>query len=688
MAKETEVNIAKSLKEDERKEIAKLVIADYQRDIDGRSPWEERRARFYKLWMTKRDPKNTPFPNASNVCLPMLAIACNQFHARSYQAMFTPASFLKTIPVGRADARRAQSVEEVMNWQLLYEMEDYEDEMDKLLLGVPINGMGWKYLGWDFQNQRPTATYVSGMDIILPYRTRNIATFRRLTHRLWPHYDELSMRAEQDENRYVDFDRVKAGDGSLEYESPLETIKDENEGEQFDTNEYPNLVLQQCRYYKGKSDKTMAPYICTVDFASQTLLRMTSRVVKVAGKEAVFNPYVDYHFFPNTEGFYSFGFGHFLEQLNEMANTAFNQIFDAGRLSNQPFGFFGRRAGIKRRELKLWPGRMEEVEDASQVYFPQIQRVDQVLFQVLGLIEQYTQQFTSTGDYLLGRESRGTKTPTASGTLAIIEQGLVLYNTMIKRLYRSLKKEFGTLAFLNQIHLPEEKQFVILEDPDHLAFPTARRSDFDGKMHIIPVGDPSYASKLSRRQEAAEIYSGLLGNPLVIDPATKQIKQPDTIYEATRVWLETFDRKDINRLLPEMPEKSQDPVIENAAIMQGDTAEVHDTDDPIHHLEIHERIKKTPYYDHFSKESKELLDKHIQDHKAQAYKLMEARQGLGASAMPHALPPPPGGGGPIPAPGGPPPAGAPPAPAPNEEMAPEADTPVEAAITPTANGAA
>jgi hypothetical protein len=426
---------------------------------------------------------------------------------------------------------------------------------------------------------------------------------------------------------------------------------------------------------------------------------MTSRVVKVSGKEAVFNPYVDYHFFPNIEGFDSFGFGHFLEQLNEMANTAFNQIFDAGRLSNQPFGFYGRRAGIKRRELKLWPGRMEEVEDATQVYFPQIQRVDQVLFQVLGLIEQTTQQFTSTGDYLLGRESKGTKTPTASGTLAIIEQGLVLYNTMIKRIYRSLKKEFATLAFLNQINLPEEKQYVILEDPDHLAFPTARRSDFDGRMHIIPVGDPSYASKLSRRQEAAEIYSGLLGNPLIVDPAQKKVLQPDIIYEATKVWLETFDRKDINKLRPDMPVKSEDPVIENAALMQGDLVEVSDTDDPIHHLEVHERFKKTAFYDHLSTEGRDALDKHIHDHKAQAYKLMHAREGLGASAMPHTPIPPmpggpmgPGGGGMPPAPGAPPPAGAPPgappAPPPADVMEPRVDTPQEAAITPSGNGAA
>ncbi|HTG45203.1 MAG TPA: hypothetical protein VK633_11800, partial [Verrucomicrobiae bacterium] len=639
-----------------------------------------------KLWMTRRDPKNSPFPNASNVCLPMLAIACNQFHARSYQAMFTPASFLKTIPIGMADQRRATSVESVMNWQLLYDIEDYEDEFDKLLLGVPINGMGWKKLGWDHDNDRPTTTYVTATDIILPYRTRNMASFRRLTNRLWPHYDELEMRAEKNPDRYLDFDKVKKGSSDMEYQAPLEEQKDENEGEQFDTDEYPNLVLEQCRYYKGKNDKTMAPYICTVDYASETLLRMTSRVVKISGKEAVFQPFIDYHFFPNIEGFYSFGFGHFLEQLNEMANTAFNQIFDSGRLSNQPFGFYGRRAGIKRRELKLWPGRMEEVEDATQVYFPQIQRVDQVLFQVLGLIEQTTQQFTSTGDYLLGRESKGTKTPTASGTLAIIEQGLVLYNTMIKRLYRSLKKEFATLAFLNQINLPEQKQYVILEDPDHLAFPTARRADFDGRMHIVPVGDPSYASKLSRRQEAAEIYSGLLGNPLIVDPVSKKVLEPDVIYEATKVWLETFDRKDIPKLLPEMPQKSQDPVVENAALMQGDIIEISDKDDPIHHLEVHERFKKTAFYSHLPKEGREALDKHIAEHKAQAYELMHAKEGLGASAAPApALPPMPGGGGPAPAPGVPPPAGAPPAPPP-AEVPPPVDTPQEAAITPSGNG--
>jgi hypothetical protein len=118
--------------------------------------------------------------------------------------------------------------------------------------------------------------------------------------------------------------------------------------------------------------------------------------------------------------------------------------------------------------------------------------------------------------------------------------------------------------------------------------------------------------------------TGLLGNPLIIDPATKQIKDPDAIYEATKVWLETFDRKDINKLLPDMPEKSQDPVVENAALMQGDTSR--STRRTIRSItwKFTSALRKTPFYEHLPKEGREALDKHIAEHKAQAYKVLEA----------------------------------------------------------------
>lgn len=617
-AKES-ANLAKNLTEDERKEIARKVIAAYKTDKMGRGAWEERRKRFYKLWMTEREPKNTPWPGASNVCLPLLAIACNQFHARSYQAMFTPANFLKCIPIGENDQGRAKSVEAFMNWQLLYDVEHYEEEFDKLLLGVPINGMGFKKISWDFKNERPVTEYVSPLHLVLPYKTRWLDHSRRYTHEIWKHYDELERIAEEKEDRYIDFDNVQKGGSAEEYEEPLE---DEamNEPEAHESDEKPNLILEQGLYHKLKNNKTAAPYLATVDIGSETLLRLTSRVLKHKDQEVIFNSFVDYHFFPNINGYYSFGFGHFLEQLNEMANTAFNQIFDSGRLSNQPFGFYGRRAGIRRKTIPLHPGIMTEVADAQQIYFPNMQRVDQVLFQVLGLLEQYTQQFTSTGDYLLGRESRGTKTPTASGTLAIIEQGLVLYNTMIKRLFRGLKKEFELIALFNQINLGEKKQYIVMEDVNNIAFKQTKRKDFDARMHIIPVGDPSYASKLTRRQEAAEVYQGILTNPLYVETGKIMVKDERALYEATKAWLETYDRKDIRSLLPKVKEQPKSPEQENAMFMQGDYVDPVEGEDVVHHLEVHERFKKTEFYKQMDDEDKKLLDKHIRATKALAYK--------------------------------------------------------------------
>ena len=648
-SKREDVNLAKKLSKEERKKIGMKICEDYDSDIQGRKNWEERRKRFYKLWMTEREPKNTPFPNASNVCLPLVSIACNQFHGRSYQAMFTPPELLKTMPVGPADIKRSRSVAGFMNWQVQNDIPNYEPNHDKLLLGVPINGMGFTKSTWDWENERPNVEYVSAMDLVLPYRTAYLETARRITHKIRLHYDELEMRAAK-KGRYIDFERV-GKTGTFDEDPGLEELKDRNDTQTDRQEEKPHLILEQYRYWKFKWDDVMVPYTFTVDYDSKTLLRITDRLITHGKDKYVFNPFTDYHFFPNIEGYYSFGFGHFLEQLNEMGNTALNQIFDSGRLSNQPFGFYGRRAGIKKKQIRLWPGTMEEVDDAGQVFFPQMQRVDQVLFQVLGLVQEYTQQFTSTGDYLLGRESKGKRDSTAAGTLAIIEQGLVMYSIMIKRQFRSLKNEFQKLYLLNQQALPEKKQYVILEN-QNLAFPEAKRQDFDGKMHIIPVGDPTYASKLMRRQEAQELIAGVMQHPLIVQSKV-QVTEPKIVNEAYRIWLETFDKREYMKLLPKMAEPDCDPETENAMIYQGDEVEPKEHYDIPSHLEVHERFKKSQLMRDAPEEVRTALDELIRKEKAIFAKVASTKQDFGGAGP---QPAPQGGGMP---PGGMPPQGDP-----------------------------
>jgi len=614
-----EVNLVDKIPEDTQKEIAEEIKRHYDIDIQARSDWEAKRNRWYKLWTTERDEKNEPWPGCANICIPMLAMASNQFHARSYQSVFAPPGMVKTIPVGSNDVDRAKRVEKFLNWQTLYEMEEYEEVFDKLLLQLPVNGVAFKKLYYDADLERPVSEYISALDLVLPYGTKRLENARRIVHRLWLYYDELQDRSEQ--GIYENFNKLNE-QSETDDQSELKETQDDAIGEKRSSDdEKPHLILETHKPYKLSGDSKRHSYKFWVDYETVTLLRVVNAEITKGSETIVLKNFIDYHFLPNPEGFYSFGFGHFLETLNEMANTAFNQIFDSGRLTNQPFGFYGRRAGIKERKTKLVPGMMKEVEDAKQVYFPTMQRVDQVLFQVLGLIQQYAEQFTSTSDYLMGRESRGTKTPTAHGTLAIIEQGLVTFGVMTKRIFRSLRKELRMLMLFNQLFMPDNKEYRVLED-QNVPFSDIKKEDFTGIKDVIPIGDPSYASKLTRRQEATELYGILMENPIIA-------KNPRSVHALTEALIDAYDRKDKRKILPELPEESVPPEVENAKFMQGDRAEPKPGENHGLHLASHLKFMQSPYYKSMPDQYKETFEAHINATRAMEYMEEEAKQQMG-----------------------------------------------------------
>ena len=606
---EIHVNLVSKLPKDKQTEIAKSITETYRIDLQSRSEWEEKRNRWYKLWLMVREPKNDPWENCSNVCLPLLAMAANQFHSRSYQSIFAPPGMVKVMPVSQNDMKRAMSVEKFLNWQTLYEMEEYEEVFDKLLQILPINGTHFKKIMWDTDLVRPKTQHISPLDVVLPYNTKDLETVRRITHRLYLYYDDLLDRKER--GLYENIDSIKE-EPEITDDSPTQETQDEATGqEKGPEDDNPHLILERhMNYDLGDGRK---PYIFTVHYDSDKLLRVTSRQYKEAATTKTLNYFIDYHFIPNPEGFYSFGFGHFLENLNEMANTAFNQIFDGGTISNMMFGFYGRRAGFKKRKEKLKMMKMIEVEDASQIMFPKIPRLDTVLFQILGTIQQYVEQFTSTSDYLSGRESKGTKTPTAHGTLAIIEQGLVTFAVMTKRIFRSLRKELRLMMVLNQLFMPDTKEYRLMENEAEIAFRDVKKEDFSGIMDVIPIGDPSYASKLTRRQESQELYSILMQNPLIIGgPEGEPKPNMRAIHELTSDLIDAYDKKNKNKILPELPDEPDSPAVENAKFMQGDYVQPKPGEDHKAHLQVHGQFLQTEYFQVMPDEYKELVAGHIQ----------------------------------------------------------------------------
>jgi hypothetical protein len=584
-------NIAAEIEEKKRKEIAKEICVQYDQDMREREGWEKKQTEWYKLWTGDRDDLFWPdtTKKRSNVNVPLMSSAANQFHSRSYQSIFSPADLVTVMPMGFEDIKKAKSVERFLNWQLLYSIPGFEDEFDRLLQLLPINGIAYKKLYYSKEHECPISEHVSGTDIVLPYNTKTLETARRIVHRIYKFKEEIS-------EDYVDYDKVgEDGDPSL-----VKEVANKKEG--LDPDEHPLLLLECHKDYDiGKGRK---PYLFLVDYKSQTLLKVTSRVHN--GK--TLNHFVDYQFILNPEGFLGFGLGHFLQDLNEMANTTFNQIFDCGSLTNMPFGFH-EGATSYNSTIKTSPGAMNRVKNAKSIYFPTMQRVDQVLFMVLGQIQAYIEQFTSTSDYMMGRESKGTKTPTARGTQAIIEQGLVTFTVMAKRIFRSFQKELKIIKSLNELFMPDKKEYRVMGKD--IAFEDFKKADWGSVADIIPVGDPSYASRGARRAEAMELYQVLMTNPLIVgNPELQMQPNQKAIFAITKHVVDTYNVVNREDLLPDVVDPPKEPTVENAMFAQGDRPEPVLGEDHQKHLTVHASVKETTWYKSWKAEDKKALQEH------------------------------------------------------------------------------
>lgn len=614
-------NVSKDLliPKDKQKEIGKMVVEDRDTDLESRTEWAEKRDRWYKLWTLSRDPKNDPWPECSNICIPLFAIAANQFHGRAYQSIFGAPQLLNALPISRNDVRRAKNTEDYMNYQFKHEIEGYEENTDKNLLNLPINGITFEKFMYSKELEHPTSDYISALDLVLPFKTKSLETARRITHDIRLHWDEMLDRFEQD--IFVNKDQVNENPSLSAKEEALtktaEKIAGENTSKQ---KEEPHIILESHRKYDlGDGRK---PYIFTVDMSTGTLFRAVSRDFKVGATTKTLNYFTDYHFIPNPEGFYSFGFGHFLEVLNEMANTAFNQIFDSGSLTNQPFGFYGRRAGFKKKKISLTPGNMIEVEDATQINFPQMQRVDNVLFMVLGLIQDYSERFTSVTDNISGRQQRGVERPTATGTIALIEQGLTTFSAIVKRYYRGMKKEFQLVKLQNEIFLTDSKEFRISGSSKKIAFSDIKNEDFGGVKDIVPVADPSFASKQIRRQEALQLHQITMQNLLVIGtPPPGEGQEPaikpnlKAMMASTKMLYAPFEEPHTQELIDAIeetiPPTSIPPDEENAMYMQGDISIPLPEEDHIAHFLVHSEFIRSDAYKDMPEEYEKLFLDHL-----------------------------------------------------------------------------
>lgn len=574
-------NLAVGMDRDELARIGSECCTDYETDKADRKEWERVAERALKAAAQsgERVEKDTPWKGAANVKWPLLTEAMLQFNARMYPAVIKGDEAVLAKVIGRdigrpqmqmtpsgpqpvvlpgpdgqpvpqwqvapgAKGKRALRVAEYLNTVLFYRDTDWESDTDMLLMQIPAVGCAFRKRWWD---NGPKSSLISALRVYLPKGAKSVETSPRITeevHDVFPH--EYSRRVRS--GHYLDWDDLYAGDKPA-----------------------PRMFLEQHRLIDLDDDGVVEPYIVTLDHESRRVLRIEAayseddvevrngRIIAIRRQQF----YTKYELLPDPEGgVYGLGLGHLLDQLSEVVNTAINQILDAGSAQTAGGGFIA--SGVRLQEgrgsksvIRFAPGEYKTVPVTGEalrngIVERTLPQVSAVTFQVLDLILGAAKSISGAKDVMTGEASNNGQVGT---TLALIEQGLQVFNATAKRVFRSLKAEYTLLR--DQIrrygdNATAEDYDLVLDDPEANFFADFASEDMD----IRPVSDPSSVTRMQRMARSQYLMSMV---PMI------QAVGGD-VREVMRRAFEAADVEDIDKLLPEPQPPQPDPKAEAEAM--------------------------------------------------------------------------------------------------------------------------
>lgn len=525
-------NWAEYLDEDTLKDLGQEVCDDFVADAQSREGWLMDTEQWLKMAAQVIEHKTTPWDGASNVKFPLLTTAALQFHARAHQELLKGERLVKGKVLGKdpdgAKAARAKRVETCMSNQLLYLMEDWSEDTDRLLFVLPLVGTVFRKTYWSHTLNRPASELILASDLVVNFwatdweRARKTHQFSKTRNEIIElirngNYSEVDLPAHADEPS-TETDEGRQGmmpDGM----EPISRQKD-----------IPFDIYEAHGWYDLDGDGYAEPYIVTVLEQTKAVLSIVPRFTPESivsrddggENEIVRIPSIEYitayKFLPDVEStIYGVGLGKLLGPSNAAIDTIINQLVDAGTLATMPSGLYGRGIRLSRGgKIRLQPGEWKQVgstgEDLAKNIYPMpVKEPSSTLFQLLGLLIQAGEKMGSVTEALSG-ENPGQNQP-FSTTSAVMEQGMQVFLGIYKRVYRALTRDFRIHYRLNGTYLGADAYAEMLDEPDVQVDPQA---DFSQEgLDIVPEADPSLANSMRKqRRVQALIEARNAGMPL------------------------------------------------------------------------------------------------------------------------------------------------------------------------------
>lgn len=554
------VNIADMLSDSELARIGEEAIEGYNLDYDSMSDWRDKMERGIKLAKLVKQDKNYPFEGAANVKYPLITSAALQFNARAYPAIVPSENAVKVKTFGSdvsgQKAERAERVGNHMSYQLIHEIEEWEEETDKLLVQLPIVGTMVRKVWYDPAQERIRCRVIDAGSFIVNDKAKNLTEAPRVSEDLplYPH----EFRERVASGLFTDID--VSGDDDEEDEKSQQQFIEQHTRLDLDGDDYDEPYIVTVHKATRKvvrivadfepRDVTYSKETVTAEQKDPYTFETTPQVIEVnTGVKSIRRGsyFVPYHFLPSMDGgFHGTGLGLLLGDISDAINSIINMMLDAGHMASLGGGFIGSDFRVKGGSQRFRPGEWKKAQvngaDIKNALAPMtFPGPDGTLFQLLGMLIEAGREIASVKDVMTG--DSGQKTQTATTTIALIEQGMMVFTASYKRIFRALKREYKLIGGINAETVSAEAYNAFHDpqpDPDtgQVAYFDPAQDYASADMDIAPVADPRSVTKMQEAAKAQFLMG--LAEAGMVNPA-----------EASNRMLQAMDIGDRESLTPQ-----------------------------------------------------------------------------------------------------------------------------------------
>lgn len=596
----------------------KTATVDLLEKIDKDKEAREKRDKQYEEGLRRTGlgddaPGGAQFTGANKVVHPMLVEACVDFSARFMKEVFPPAGPVKSKILGEHNKEKvdkARRKADFMNWQTTEQMPEFRSELEQLSTQLPLGGGQYLKLMWNAQHQRPCAEFIAIDDIYLPFAATNFYSAERKTHVQYITKMEYQRRVKAGMYSDVDVGMPEEPDFSK-----ASRANDKIEGRK-DTayNEDGLRTIFEVYTHLDFGDG-MDPYIISIDKSSGKALSLYRNWDLNDERRRELDWIVEFPFVP-WRGAYPIGLTHMIGGLSGAATGALRALLDSAHIQNIPT-LLKLKGGPNGQTLNLQPTEVAEIEggalidDIRKLAMPMpFNPPSAVLFQLLGFLVDAGKGVVQTSFEKLSDANPNQPVGT---TLALIEQGMVVFSSIHSRLHNSMARVFKILHRINSAYLTEET----IEGYE--AGLNVKPEDFDGPLDVIPVSDPAIFSETQRFAQVQALMQRAAMLPGMYD----QRKVEEMFLRAMKV-------PDNDVLKPDPGRDDVDPVSENVAAAMGRPVYVLPKQDHLAHLKTHVAFLKSPLFGSNPAIAKTYLYPialHLRDHLLNYY-LVEAHEAV------------------------------------------------------------